>query len=233
MPAKRVPFTANGIELQREFASRWELMHGPKPKQLIDEFGAEIDVVIFDQLRQYKDETHRKAGGVKNSDSTPVELSGVSALKFLAKVTKDTEQETDEVVLYHRATGLVVGGHNFQFIFRPKGYKAPERFKLQFGGGIMSVIMNKTLPPGDFKSTLEIKQPVTDPAAHAAEWEAVLEWPVIAEWTTAHNPPQICGPAGGDRVIKQLIRESLKRSGELDPTGAALLINRPKSCCCF
>ena len=36
-------------------------MHGPKPQQLLEEFGDEIDIVIFDQLFGYTDETSGEA----------------------------------------------------------------------------------------------------------------------------------------------------------------------------
>ena len=50
IPAKRIPFTRNGERLKAKHADRWELLEGPRPKQIADEFGDQIDVVIFDQL---------------------------------------------------------------------------------------------------------------------------------------------------------------------------------------
>ena len=56
IPSKRIPDTRNGKVLKEKWASRWELIDGPKPKQLVDEFGDELDVVIFDQLFGYADQ---------------------------------------------------------------------------------------------------------------------------------------------------------------------------------
>jgi hypothetical protein len=134
VPAKRVPFTRNGQELQRKYAARWELMHGPRPKQLVDEFGSEIDVVIFDQLFHYKDENvARIMASPKDHTSPPASLSGFSLLMAMGKAMKDTSHPNDEVTLFHRASGLVVGGHNFQFSFTPKGSFAAAEVQAQVG----------------------------------------------------------------------------------------------------
>ena len=55
VPGQRVPHTKNGKELAQKYADRWELIRGPKPQQLVKEFGHQIDCVIFDQLLANKE----------------------------------------------------------------------------------------------------------------------------------------------------------------------------------
>ena len=76
--AKKIPFTGNGGNLQEKYSDRWELMHGPKPQQLIEEFDDEIDIVIFDQLFGYTDETSGEAfeGGALDHSSKPTSYGG-------------------------------------------------------------------------------------------------------------------------------------------------------------
>jgi hypothetical protein len=226
VPAKRVPFTRNGLELQQKYASRWELMHGPKPKQLVEEFGREIDVVIFDQLFHYKDQNVAQImASPKDHTSPPGSLSGFSLMMAMGKAMKDASQPNDEVTLLHRASGLVVGGHNYQFAYTPKGYSAPSKFKLKSGGFPMNVLMSMMMPKGKFASLFEGQPgPIADSKIHAAEWKMVLDWDLRA-WTTAHNPPTICGPDLSGADLKAAIRASIARTGEDDPTGARLKWN--------
>lgn len=137
---------------------------------------------------------------------------------------KEVDQPNDEVFFFHRASGLVIAGHNYEFIYRPKGWR--PKYKLAMGGFPMSLMMRIAMPAGSFRSTLEGQPgPIADARIHAAEWQAVLDWDIRA-WTSAHDPPTICGPDLPGAAIKQLVRESLARSGEDDPTGARLKWNR-------
>jgi hypothetical protein len=227
VPAQRVPHTKNGKELAQKYADRWELMYGPKPQQLIEEFGDQIDSVIFDQLLANK-EPDPKTGVAQDHRSKGSKLSGFERLKLFSKISKDFSQPTDEVFFFHRDTGLVIAGHNFQFIYRPKGYKAPPRFKMQNGGFPLNILLKFLLPDGAFKSALEGQPaPIADSVVHAAEWEAVLDWD-IRHWTSCHNPPQIGGPDLSGDDIKTAVRASLARSGEDDPTGNRLKWNQKR-----
>jgi hypothetical protein len=226
VPAKRVPYTRNGQELQKRYAARWELMHGPRPKQLVDELGSEIDVVIFDQLFHYNDENvARIMASPKDHRSPPASLSGFSLLMAMGKAMKDTSQPNDEVTLFHRASGLVVGGHNYQLAFTPKGHATPPKFKLKTGGFPMGVLMSMMMPKGKFVSMFEGQPgPIADSRVHADEWRMVLDWDIRA-WTTAHNIPTVCGPDLSGLELKEAIVASLARTGEDDPTGARLKWN--------
>ena len=225
VPAQRVPHTKNGKELAQKYVDRWELMHGPKPKQLVDEFGDQIDCVIFDQLLANK-EPDATTGVAQDHRAKGNKLSGFGRLKLFSKISKDFSQPNDEVFFFHRATGLVIAGHNFQFIYRPKGYKAPRRFKVQDGGFPLNILLKFLIPDGSFKSTFEGQpQPVANSKIHAEEWDAVLDWD-IHYWTSCHNPPQICGPEMSGDEIKAAVRASLARTGEDDPTGQRLKWNR-------
>lgn len=225
VPAKRVPFTSNGKRLQERYPARWELMHGPRPDQLVAELGAQIDVVIFDQLFHYKDATSVSSGSAADHRSLPTNVGGFKFMKVMGGMMKDVEQPSDEVFLFHRASGLAIAGHNFQFMYKPKGYKPEARFKLSMGGFPVSWLFSMMMPKGSFRSTLEGQPgPIADSKIHAEEWAAVLGWDIKA-WTSAHDPPTVCGPNLSGEEIKRLVRESLQRSGEDDPTGARLKWN--------
>jgi hypothetical protein len=226
VPAKRIPFTRNGINLQEKYKDRWELIHGPKPEQLIKEFGDQIDVVIFDQLFQYRDQNAAEIiNSPQDHSSAPETLAGFSLMMKFGKLFKDTSQPNDEVFLFHRASGLVIAGHNFQFAFTPKGYTPPDKFVMKAGGFPMNIMMGLMMPKGKFVSFFEGNPgPVADSKIHAEEWEAVLDWDIRA-WTSSHNPPTICGPDMSGTEIKKAVRESLHRTGEDDPTGSRLKWN--------
>ena len=125
-------------------------------------------------------------------------------MKF-GKLMSDTSQPNDEVTLLHRASGLVVAGHNFPFSYVPKGYRAPDKFQIKVGPFPMNLLMKMMMKPGTFNSSLEGQPaPVADSKRHLEEWEAVLDWDIRA-WTTAHDPPTICGPdMGGDLCADKL-----------------------------
>jgi hypothetical protein len=222
IPAKRVPLTRNGIELAEQYADRWELMHGPKPPQLAEAFGDQVDAVIFDQLFSYTDEFAATLGAPKNHTTPEKHVGGFKLLKTMGPLMSNFDSPNDEVFFFHKASGLTIAGHNFQFIYVPKGHKAPPKFKLNAGGFPMNLMMALTSPKGSFKSGLEGQAaPIADPAVHAASWRAVLDWDIKA-WTSMHDPPTVSGPDMDGESIKQAVRESLKRSGEDDPTGARL-----------
>ena len=145
-------------------------------------------------------------------------------MKF-GSLMKDVSQPIDEVTFFHKKSGLVIGGHNYQLSYTPKGYKAPEKFKTNAGPFPLNLMMKLMMKPGDFKSTLE-GQPgtIADSKLHLEEWELVLAWDIKA-WTSAHNPVSICGPDSSGDEIKKAIRESLSRSGEDDSTGGRLKWN--------
>jgi hypothetical protein len=225
VPAKRIPFTSNGQRLQAKYAARWELMEGPRPAQLVAEFGSQIDVVIFDQLLQHKDATSQSLGIATDHRSTPTHAGGFKFMKVMGTMMKDVQQPSDEVFFFHRASGLAIAGHNFQFMYQPKGYKPPPKFKMSMGGFPVSFMFSMMMPKGSFKSSLEGQPaPIADSKRHADAWAAVLDWNIKA-WTSAHDPPTVCGPNLPGDEIKRLVRESIHRSGEDDPTGARLRWN--------
>ena len=226
VPSKRIPHTRNGKALQEKYRDRWETIDGPKPKQLIDELGAELDFVIFDQLFGYADQDAAELMNSPKDHSSPMlALGGFSLLMKFGKLMGNPSHPADEVTLLHRASGLVVGGHNYQFMYKPKGYKAPSKFQTSMGGFPMAMMMDMMMPKGSFKSELEGQPgPIADSKKHLDEWNMVLGWPIRA-WTTAHNPPTVVGPDISGDEIKAAIRASLQRSGEDDPTGARLKWN--------
>jgi hypothetical protein len=96
---------------------------------------------------------------------------------------------------------------------------------MKAGGFPLNLMMKMMMPKGVFRSSLEGQPgPIADPAAHAAQWEMVLGWDVKA-WTTAHDPPGVGGPDCEGEEIKAMVRASIHRSGEDDPTGKRLKWN--------
>lgn len=225
IPAKRIPGTRNGIELQKKYADRWELMYGPRPIQLVEEFGEELDSIIFDQLFTYRDQFHAELGGAKDHRSPEQNVGGFKLLGLFAKTGKDLSQPTDEVFLFHKRSGLVIAGHNYQFIYEPVAHKPLTKHRMKRGGFPMSFLFKMILKKGQFVSSLEGQPaPIADSKIHAEAWEAVLAWELKA-WTSCHNPPQVIGPDMTGTEIKEAVRASLHRSGEDDPTGARLKWN--------
>jgi hypothetical protein len=226
IPEKRIPHTRNGLALAKKYASRWELMHGPKPKQLIEEFGGEIDVVIFDQLFGYKDQDAAVIMNSPQDYTTPKSrLGGFPLMMKFGKVMSNPTQPSDEVTFFHRASGLVIGGHNYQFMYKPKGYTPPPGHDMSFGGFPMSLMFSMMMPKGSFRSELEGQPgPIADSRIHCDEWNMVLDWDMRA-WTGAHNPPTVIGPDMSGAQLKEAIRASLHKTGEDDPTGARLKWN--------
>jgi len=226
VPAKRIPFTRNGLELAKKHADRWELMHGPRPEQVVNEFGDQIDVVIFDQLFQYADQNAADImASPKDHTSALTSVGGFSLMFKMSKLMKDVSQPNDEVTLFHRPSGMVVGGHNYQFSYVPKGHKPPKEFALKNGGFPVGLMFKMLMPEGAFVSTFEgMPGPIADSKIHAEEWQMVLDWDIRA-WTSSHNPPTVCGPDMSGAEIKTAIRASLARTGEDDPSGARLKWN--------
>ena len=94
---------------------------------------------------------------------------------------KDVSQPTDEVTFFHKKSGFVIGGHNYQFSYSPNGYKAPDKFKTKTGPFTLNLIMKLIMKPGDFKSNLE-GQPshIVDSKLHLEQWKLVLSWDIKA-----------------------------------------------------
>ena len=158
--------------------------------------------------------------------SPPTYIGGFSAMMKMGKLFKDVSQPNDELFLFHKRASLVIAGHNFQLSYVPKDYKPPAKFKMSTGGFPLNLMMSMLMPKGAFKSLLEgMPLPIDDAKKHAEAWQAVLAWDFEA-WTSSHDPPTICGPDLSGDEIKQLIRASLGRTGEDDPTGSRLKWNQ-------
>jgi len=230
LPGLRIPHTKNGRRLADKYKERWELMYGPRPEQLIEAFGEQIDVLIFDQILG-RDEEVQSAAITAPEDAAaidkPLNNSGWKDLRNTAKLLSIAPTaRSDEVAFFHRAAKLVIAGHNYQFSYTPRGYKPPPHLLLKQGRFPMSVLASFLLPKGAFDSNLLTQPaPLHDPAEHVRQWETVLAWPFEA-WTSFHDRPTICGPDENGAELKRLIRKSLARTGEDDPTGARLIWNK-------
>ena len=47
----RIPHTANGVNLKAAYPDRWETFDGGRPAFVAENFGDQIDIVNFDQVR--------------------------------------------------------------------------------------------------------------------------------------------------------------------------------------
>ena len=85
-------------------------MQDPKPQQILEEFGDKIDIVIFDQLFGYTDETSCETfeGGALDHSSKPTSYGGLKMMLKCGSLMKDVFQPTDEVTFFHKKTGLVI-----------------------------------------------------------------------------------------------------------------------------
>lgn len=113
----------------------------------------------------------------------------------------------------------MVGGHNYQFSYTPPGHSPEPEHVLSTGAFPLNLVFKLLVKNGVFKSSMEDNAtPLGDIALHVQTWEKILAWPIRA-WTTAHDPVKVCGPDASGKEIKELIRASLARTDELDPTG--------------
>jgi hypothetical protein len=81
------------------------------------------------------DETSCEAfeGGALDHSSKPTPYGGLKMMMKFGSLMKDVSQPIDEVTFFHKKSGLVFGGHNYQFSYSPNGYKAPDKFKTKAG----------------------------------------------------------------------------------------------------
>lgn len=109
--------------MQEEYPARWELVDNSTVKnhanQLLRYFGSgddvQVDCIIFNQLYGYTDKTSGNAGchtgpehKMKDKTTTKEFLKTVSALQG------DLSQPLDDVVFFHRPSGLIITGHHFE-----------------------------------------------------------------------------------------------------------------------
>ena len=80
------------------------------PRQLVEEFSDKIDIVIFDQLFGYTDETSGEAfeGGALDHSSKPTSYGCLKMMMKFGSLMIDVPQPTDEVTFFHKKTGLVI-----------------------------------------------------------------------------------------------------------------------------
>ena len=91
------------------------------PSSFLKSFGDEIDIVIFDQLFGYTDETSCETfeGGALDHSSKPTSYGGLKMMMKFGSLMKDVSQPTDEVTFFHKKSGLVIEEHNYQFFYSP------------------------------------------------------------------------------------------------------------------
>jgi hypothetical protein len=127
----RVPITANGQYLMKEYPDRWELADNTTHKhhvyQLEEYFGDQVDCVLFNQLYVYSDKTSKECGSWCACEEKGKLYSNTEAFSTLIlTLFQDYSSRVDEPVFFHKASGLIITGHHWEFTYAPKGYQRPE-----------------------------------------------------------------------------------------------------------
>ncbi|CAM9793859.1 unnamed protein product, partial [Heterosigma akashiwo] len=221
----RIPFTQNGMNLRKKWGERLETMSGPRPSLILEHFGNQLDLVMFDQLTHSKELPKYTWMGPND----PIRKLGLLQwFRFFNEAFKDHSVPNAECTLFHKSSKLVIGGHNFQFMYIPTNYSPKPEHKLPFNAPFpLNLMMKKMLMArGKFNSLYENEPaPFQSIAKHVQEWEMVLGWD-FKDWTSSHNPPTVIGPGQAEQlhpaVLKKRIRQSLRRTGEDDPSGRSL-----------
>ena len=120
----KIPGTANGKRMQEEYPDRWELVDNTTVEhhanQLLKFFGSgddlQVDCVVFNQLYGYTDKTSGEAGCHTGPDHQTKEKTTMKAFfKTMGALHGDLSQPLDDIVFFHKPTGLIVTGHHYEF----------------------------------------------------------------------------------------------------------------------
>ena len=105
-------------------------------------------------------------------------------MKGFDAIMKDFRQNMDDVIAYHKASGLMMTGHHWQFSYHPKkisghAYDPPIHNKIVHKPCCLNCMMGMMMGPGVY--TTEIKlggmiQKLHDPKVHAAQWAECMKW---------------------------------------------------------
>lgn len=80
----------------------------------------------------------------------------------------------DEPVFFHKASGLIITGHHWEFTYAPKGYQRPEDQKAI--GWAFRLMDSMFVVPGRYVSTYAAgtDERIGDPNIHAEQWQKAV-----------------------------------------------------------
>ena len=183
VPPTRVPRTAGGKKLlAMERASVMDLAN-PLPQ-----FAGQLDAVIFDGLIAAKDRPMPAEGG---PDGLRLMLTMMATMMFGMK------DPTDELWLFHHASGTLIGGENL-------GWMYPADVLAKQPGMLKSMVTPDALYV--FKDVRK----VGDAAKVKGHWEKILTWPA-KNAMTYHDVPG--HSFSGD--VQGTLRASAQAAGQL------------------
>ena len=219
----RVPQTSNGEYLRKTYADRWELVDNTTvpyhANQLLKYFGGEVDAVIMDQFITYADKDSLKAQCWGSCDDAAQTKTALDFLQTMPTLMSSPSVSDDEPCFFHKASKLILTGHNYEFAYMPPGYVAPK--EMEFEGWFFKYVVPKMFfKVGRYDTG--VGQAVTrmrDWKVHAAQWQEIFKWDFLYS-TGHHELPTICGPCSnkeimdGDGGLKGHIQRTLEVSGE-------------------
>lgn len=120
----KVPMTVNGQRLQKEYASRWELVDNTTVPhhayQLLDYFGVgdnmQVDCVVFNQFMSYDDKTSGEAGSCQwiEGHKPKENVTTREFMKSMGTLQADMSCRTDDIMFFHKPTNLLITGHHYE-----------------------------------------------------------------------------------------------------------------------
>ena len=221
----RVPTTSNGQRLIKEYPDRWELADNTTNPhhvyQLHDYFGDQVDCVLFNQLYCYSDKSGKECGSWCAPEEKGKLYSNTEAFsQLIFGLFTDFSARNDEPVFFHKASGLIITGHHWEFTCAPKGYERPQDQKAT--GWAFRLMDSMFVVPGRYVSGFAAgtDERIGDPKIHAEQWQEVMKWD-FHYGCGHHDVPGVCGPIDSAEImegaggLKGHMKRVLTDSGEL------------------
>jgi hypothetical protein len=227
----KVPMTVNGQRLQKEYASRWELVDNTTVPhhayQLLDYFGVgdnmQVDCVVFNQFMSYDDKTSGEAGSCQwiEGHKPKENVTTREFMKSMGTLQADMSCRTDDIMFFHKPTSLLITGHHYEFAYLPKGYKMPEDLKFTGSFFFRNILPGIFFKSGRYDTSLGLHQKrIADFKIHAEQWKEVMKWD-FEHACSHHDPPTVCGPdtnytiMNSEGGVRGHMKRMLEKSGEL------------------
>jgi hypothetical protein len=175
----RVPRTRNGQKLLKLPRVRTMDLENPLPQ-----FAGQLDAVLFHGLTGPSDEPTPPEG----ARDTRLAMIGRMA-KFMTSKMKDP---VDELWLHHPPSGLVIGGENLAWQFRPQDLRGKP-------------FMLRSMVKPDKVWIWSMARKVGDAAAVASSWRKILAWP-CRTLMTYHDPATHAFVGDGRAALEAAVR---------------------------
>lgn len=218
-----------------KYPDRWQLYdNSTTPNhchQLLKYFGSgddmQVDCVIFNQFFGYSDATAAASGLRSKTDDSPdkVYTSG-DVVKSVMPVMTSKEEPIDDTCFFHKASGMLITGHHYEFAYFPIGWTEPPEMADPSSAFMFKLLKKMMRKPGRYDTALEGMGRLRDPAAHSQQWQEVMKWD-FKYACSHHDPVGICGPLDNDEImngeggVKGHMKRMLEASGELNNTPIA------------